>query len=221
MLIVRRMLTVADREEISRGLAELLAYNDIAARIDRDPSIVSRGVARHGGRDAYRATNAQNRATTGRARPKPRVVDARPGLRTVVISPLRQGWSPASIAGRLPTEYPDQHAWRVSHEAIYQWVYAQPVASLRRELIALRAGRTHRAEQDVADGVGVVVGVAAAQVVGGDLLVHRVGLDVFVVEQGRGPAGAGRCRSGDWVATRSSRTPPGVPAAPVSTVGAA
>jgi IS30 family transposase len=32
----------------------------------------------------------------------------------------------------------------VSHEAIYQWVYAQPVATLRRELIALRTGRTRR-----------------------------------------------------------------------------
>jgi IS30 family transposase len=32
----------------------------------------------------------------------------------------------------------------VSHEAIYQWVYAQPVATLRRELVALRTGRTAR-----------------------------------------------------------------------------
>jgi transposase, IS30 family len=32
----------------------------------------------------------------------------------------------------------------VSHEAIYQWVYAQPVATLRRELVALRTGRTRR-----------------------------------------------------------------------------
>ncbi len=32
----------------------------------------------------------------------------------------------------------------MSHEAIYQWVYAHPVATLRRELIALRTGRTRR-----------------------------------------------------------------------------
>lgn len=33
-----------------------------------------------------------------------------------------------------------------SHEAIYQWVHAQPVATLRRELIALRTGRTRRTD---------------------------------------------------------------------------
>ena len=129
---------MADREEISRGLAELLEYKDIAARIGRDPSIVSREVTRHGGRHAYRATLAHHTAAAHRTRPKARAVDARPGLRTVVTDLLRQGWSPASIAGRLRREQPDHHPGPVSHEAIYQWVYAQPVASLHRELIALR-----------------------------------------------------------------------------------
>jgi len=40
------------------------------------------------------------------------------------------------------TDYPDDQACRVSHEAIYQWVYAQPVSTLARELIGLRTGRT-------------------------------------------------------------------------------
>jgi transposase, IS30 family len=53
--LVRRMLTLADREEISRGLAELLEYKEIAVRIGRDPSVVSREVARHGGGDRYLA----------------------------------------------------------------------------------------------------------------------------------------------------------------------
>jgi len=57
---------------------------------------------------------------------------------------LKQGWSPASIAGRLPIDYPGDHACRVSHEAIYQWIYAQPVATLARELLQLRTGRTAR-----------------------------------------------------------------------------
>ena len=53
-------------------------------------------------------------------------------------------WSPASIAGRLPIDYPGDQACRVSHEAIYQWIYAQPVATLARELLKLRTGRTAR-----------------------------------------------------------------------------
>jgi len=54
------------------------------------------------------------------------------------------GWSPASIAARLPTDYPDDHACRVLHGAIYTWVYAQPVSTLARGLISLRTGRCAR-----------------------------------------------------------------------------
>ncbi|WP_412102823.1 IS30 family transposase [Plantactinospora sp. KLBMP9567] len=54
------------------------------------------------------------------------------------------GLVPASVAGRLALDYPDDQAYRVSHEAIYQWVYAQPVSTLARELIRLRTGRTAR-----------------------------------------------------------------------------
>jgi len=144
MLGVRKMLTLADREEISRGLAELLEYKDIAVRIGRDPSVVSREVARYGGRDGYRATTADRGAVAGRARPKPLVVDHRPGVRAVVTRLLKKGWSPASIAGWLRRGRLGEDAERVSHEAIYQWVYAQPVATLRTELIALRSGRIAR-----------------------------------------------------------------------------
>ena len=47
---MRIMLTLIDREEISRGLAEDLLFAEIAVRIGRDPSVVSRDVGRHGGR---------------------------------------------------------------------------------------------------------------------------------------------------------------------------
>ncbi|WP_217695850.1 IS30 family transposase, partial [Pseudonocardia sp. Ae706_Ps2] len=76
--------------------------------------------------------------------PKQLAVDRYPRLRGIVHALLRRGWSPASIAGRLPTEYPDDQACRVSHEAIYQWIYATPVSTLARELLALRSGRTTR-----------------------------------------------------------------------------
>jgi IS30 family transposase len=138
------MLTVVDREEISRGVAESLPYKEIAARIGRNPSIVSREIARHGGPQTYRATLAGQDATRSRSRPKRRMVDRHPDLSALVTRLLRQGWSPASIAGSVARHRPLGDAVGVSHEAIYQWVYAQPVATLRRELIALRTGRTRR-----------------------------------------------------------------------------
>jgi len=138
------MLTLADREEISRGLAGGLEYKQIARLIDRNPSVVSRDVARHGGRAGYRAVAADEAAAAGRQRPKAYAVDRSPRLQTVVKELLKGGWSPASIAGRLPHDYRDDHAVRVSAEAIYQWIYAQPVSTLARELIRLRTGRPAR-----------------------------------------------------------------------------
>ncbi|MFT7841847.1 IS30 family transposase [Saccharothrix sp. BKS2] len=138
------MLTLAEREEISRGLAESLEYKEIAVLIGRDSSVVSREVARHGGREGYRAVVAERAAAGSRARPKVLAVDRDPAVRARVLELLRIGWSPASIAGRLARDHGRGQAGRVSHEAIYQWVYAQPVATLRRELVALRTGRTRR-----------------------------------------------------------------------------
>ena len=142
---MRRMLRMLDREELSRGLAEGLELKEIAVRIGRAPSVVSREVRRHGGRRDYRAQLAERVAAQSRARPKVRKVDRVPGLRALVAGLLRRGWSPASIAGRLPIDYAQDEALRVSHEAIYSWVYSQPVVALARQLIALRTGRTRRA----------------------------------------------------------------------------
>jgi transposase, IS30 family len=144
MPAVRVMLMLSDREEISRGLAEGLEYKEIALRIGRDPSVVSRDVARHGGPGGYRAVVADRTAGAARERPKLFAVERSVRLRAVVWRQLRGGWSPASIAGRLAMDYPDDQACRVSHEAIYQWVYAQPVSILARALISLRTGRTAR-----------------------------------------------------------------------------
>ncbi len=127
MPVVRMMLVLADREEISRGLAEGLRHKEIGLRLGRDSSIISREVGRHGGRGAYRAAAADGVATACRERPELFAVERSPRLRTVVCSQLRDGWSPASIAGRLPTEYAADQACRVFHEAIYQWAGNDPL----------------------------------------------------------------------------------------------
>ncbi|MEV0806934.1 helix-turn-helix domain-containing protein, partial [Micromonospora sp. NPDC050200] len=85
---------MADREEISRGLAEGLEYKQIAVLIGRNPSVVSREVARHGGRVGYRAAAADAAAAVARCRPKTWAVERVPGLREVVRERLRLGWSP-------------------------------------------------------------------------------------------------------------------------------
>src|SRR5437588_9279276 len=60
----RRVLTLAEREDISRGIASGCSMRVIAQRVSRACSTISREVARHGGRAEYRANEADHQATT-------------------------------------------------------------------------------------------------------------------------------------------------------------
>jgi transposase, IS30 family len=142
--VVRRILTVQDREEITRGIAEGVSGNEIAARIGRDPSVVSREIRRGGGRGFYRAWRSQRAAVKARRRPKLSKVAVDGRLRQVVVGLLRQRYSPDQAAGRLRVDYPEDESMRVSHEAIYTWIYALPVGELARLGIRLRSGRPRR-----------------------------------------------------------------------------
>jgi transposase, IS30 family len=140
----RRVLTQQDREEITRGIAEGLSGKAIAARLGRDPSVVSREITRGGGRGFYRAWRSHRQAVRARRRVKACRLDQDERLCQAVVAMLVEGWSPQQIAGRLPLDYPDDEAMRVSHEAIYTWIYARPVGELAKLGIRLRAGRTRR-----------------------------------------------------------------------------
>ncbi|MGV4889741.1 helix-turn-helix domain-containing protein [Streptomyces viridosporus] len=60
-------LTQQDRRRIAAGLADGLSYAEIARRLDRPTSTISREVGRNGGPGGYRPEQA-HRATTQRAR---------------------------------------------------------------------------------------------------------------------------------------------------------
>jgi transposase, IS30 family len=63
-------LTLADREEISIGLRAGESFTAIAVRLGKGVSTVSREVAANGGRSAYRAWRAHQRARAQARRPK-------------------------------------------------------------------------------------------------------------------------------------------------------
>ena len=81
----REPLTMENREDISRGLAKGLDNKDIAFSVGRDESVVSREIARHGGREAYRAWKADTAARESRSRPKERKIDTDPELSTFAV----------------------------------------------------------------------------------------------------------------------------------------
>jgi len=74
-------LKLDEREEISRGVAAGRSIRCIAASLGRSPSTVSREVARHGGRSAYRATEADARTWEWALRPKMCRLASHPKLR--------------------------------------------------------------------------------------------------------------------------------------------
>jgi IS30 family transposase len=138
-------LSLADREELSRGLVAGDSLRTIARRLRRAPSTISREVAWSGTRSRYRAWRADSEATRRGQRPKPAklAVDAR--LCREVERGLRARWSPQQIAARLICDYPDDLSMRVSHETIYRTLFVQARGALRKELTAcLRTGRTQR-----------------------------------------------------------------------------
>lgn len=138
-------LTLSDREEISRGIAEKLSQKEIAMRIGRDPSVVSRELRRNGGNDVYRAHAAEGHAEELRARPRYRKIDTNPVLKERVMSDLRKSWSPEQVAGRIRYDGgADDGGTTISHEALYQWIYALPKGELATSGIMLRTKRDKR-----------------------------------------------------------------------------
>ena len=66
----RLAVTLAEREDISRGIASGSPLRAIARRLDRATSTVSREISGHGGRPAYRAHVADEHAWDSALRPK-------------------------------------------------------------------------------------------------------------------------------------------------------
>jgi IS30 family transposase len=138
-------LTLAEREEISRGLVMGWSVREIARQLGREPSTISREVRRNGGRRSYRAATADQAAWVRAQRPKPCKLARQRRLRRIVAKRLQCGWSPEQIAGWLPRQYPQDESLRVSHETIYRSLFVQSRGVLKRELLKhLRSGRTLR-----------------------------------------------------------------------------
>jgi IS30 family transposase len=141
-----RRLSLAAREEISRGLTSGLTFTAIAAGIGRSVSTVSREVNNNGGRARYRAWVAHRWACDRARRPKPAKLAVNVGLSLLVDEWMSERlWSPRQVSARLHLEHPDDPMMRVSHETIYQSIYVQGRGALRKELAAcLRTGRAVR-----------------------------------------------------------------------------
>ena len=140
-----RRLTLMEREELSRMLAAGYSLRATAQAMQRAPSTVSRELMRHRTSPTTdRAVPAQHRAQRWAHQPrKLRKLAVHPPLRTAVFRLLAQRWSPEQIAHGLPQRYPDDPTMRISHEALYTYLYVLPRGAFKREL-ARYLRRRHR-----------------------------------------------------------------------------
>ncbi|MDF7225062.1 IS30 family transposase [Proteus mirabilis] len=138
-------LSLDEREEISRGLAEKCSIREIAKKISRAPSTVSREIRRHGGLTNYHAAKADKKAWDNALRPKACKLSQNPTLCKIIAEKMHRGWSPEQIAGWLKRNYPDAQEMNVSHETIYKTLFIQTRGALKKELQQyLRSRRTVR-----------------------------------------------------------------------------
>ena len=131
----RLALTFAEREDISRGIASDSSIREIARLLKRSASTVRREVARHGGRPAYRAHDADGQAWHSAVRPKRCLLAMNRKLRDIVASKLILDWSPEQVSGWLKIRYPHNESMHVSHETIYRSLFIQARGALKKELL--------------------------------------------------------------------------------------
>jgi IS30 family transposase len=161
-----KALTEAEREEISRLLASHCGIREIARRLNRSPSTISREVERNYGRTQYRARSAEQRAWKCARRPKSCKLAQSRRLRDAVAAKLADDWSPQQISGWLGRKFARQPLMHVSHETIYRTLYVQARGALKHELTKhLRTGRARRRPQRAStnDTQSIVNGVSISE----------------------------------------------------------
>lgn len=143
-----RYLSLLERQRIATLRERGHGVREIACRLGRAPSTVSRELRRHlkpHDKGVYDADLAHARARDNARRQRAGTLFIDRELRDVVKAKLEDTWSPQQISAWLRTEYPDRPAWHICHETIYQALYLGRKGGLSRALTAkLRTGRPLR-----------------------------------------------------------------------------
>ncbi|HUZ93132.1 MAG TPA: IS30 family transposase [Candidatus Paceibacterota bacterium] len=113
-----------ERVSLAALFSSGMRQKEIAARIGKGASAISREIARNSDADGvYRPGVAHRKTRERRTRAKYEAnkIERNPGLRRKIMGKLRRYWSPEQIAGALNRE---AGCTVISHETIYGWIYA-------------------------------------------------------------------------------------------------
>ena len=138
-------VSVDERNQLQRGLNAGQSLRALSRILNRSPGTLSRECRRGGTRQSYDAVRGRDWAQRHRRRGPCKLLPGSPLTKQVHALILERTWSPEQIAGRLRVEHPDDSSQRVSHETIYQYIYAHPAGALKKLLVdALRKGHQKR-----------------------------------------------------------------------------
>ncbi len=117
-------LTPTERGQIQAFREEGESLGAIAQRLGRDKSTLWRELRRNARASGYDAHRAQQHYHQRRQECRPTKRLAHLALWRYVIDKITDGWTPEEVMGRLPIDFPYDSRMRISHEAIYQAIYA-------------------------------------------------------------------------------------------------
>jgi IS30 family transposase len=140
-------ITSIERGEISAYLQSGLSKAQIGCRLGRDRASIGREIRRNSVKGVYEPQRAQALYRERRKECRPaRKLDHMP-LRSYLYGRITSGWTPETVAGCLPMEFPDDPRMRISHEAIYQGIYRdERMHFLIKELPQARPKRRKRGQ---------------------------------------------------------------------------
>jgi len=171
-------LSAYDRGRVQALHDEGKSVKAIAATVGRHRTTIRRELTRNAGTDGYRAEAAQRRYQTRRLACRPARRLSHAPLWAHVFEKLPEGLTPEQVAGRLPLDYPDDPAMRISHETLYQALYTdERLHCLMAHLPQARPKRRKRGQGKTRRGPSIP---------------NRVGIEARPAEV------ATRERFGDW-----------------------
>ena len=140
-----KRLQLEERIEIEKMLAQHFSISQIALKLNRNKSTISREINKSN--TPYSSLNAEAFAAGKQydRRWRKSKINQNPELKKFIYDHLKLKWSPDQIVTTLKRLFPNNKAMNLSHESIYLHIYVHVKKELKKELIEqLRQKRNYR-----------------------------------------------------------------------------
>ena len=142
-----KRLQLEERIEIEKMLAQHFSISQIALKLNRNKSTISREINKSN--TPYSSLNAEAFAAGKQydRRWRKSKINQNPELKKFIYDHLKLKWSPDQIVTTLKRLFPNNKAMNLSHESIYLHIYVHVKKELKKELIEqLRQKRNYRGD---------------------------------------------------------------------------